>query len=300
MVTTPFRKADRVQPDRLRAAPRWNRAVLAAAALVAMSAAPLWAQAPVHYRHSQTTPPGAIGSRALRQGGPLAGYYQPVEVKGPEGSTIAVAADGAFLDLEPSPVRYGLLISPVYRLRVANIPNHEGQEVFPTIEVIDRTYPPCNQALNFPVPIDITEEDLRLALSGKFVTRVIYVEDPKAAVPVAETRDSGRWFDAGPNANAVELADILGRPIAILRIGGRIPDDVTRPDPGFMGTGAPLMKYPQRVPQRLQGVQPPAPADPAPMPKVDEKVEQTAARRRIVPLPKAVSERNLPTAKAFR
>jgi hypothetical protein len=278
MVKTPFRKADRVQPDRPRAAPRWNRAVLAAAALVAMSAAPLWAQAPVHYPHSHTTPPGAIGSWALRQGGPLAGYYQPVEVKGPEGSTIAIAADGAFLDLEPTPVRYGLLIAPVYRLRVANIPNHEGQEVFPTIEVIDRTYPPCGQALTFPIPIDITEEDLRLALSGKFVTRVVYIEDPKAAVPVGETRDSGRWFDAGPNTNPLHLADVLGRPVAILRIGGRIPDDPSRPDPAFLGTGAGLMKYPQRPPQKLMGFVPQAaPADAPPMPKAEE------ARRRVLP-----------------
>jgi hypothetical protein len=287
MVKTPFRKTDRVQPDRSRVAPRWNRAVLAAAALLsALSASPLWAQSPVQYRHSATTPPGAIGSWALRQGGPLAGYYQPVEVKGPAGSTIAIAADGAFLDLEPTPVRYGLLIAPVYRLRVANIPNHEGQEVFPTIEMIDRTYPPCNQALNFPVPIDITEEDLTLALSGKFVTRVIYIEDPKNAVPVAETRDSGRWFDAGPNTNPVELADVLGRPIAILRIGGRIPDDPSRPDPTFLGSGAPLMKYPQRAPQKVMGLAPAGqPADQPPAPKPDENAEKTA-RRRVFPLPK--------------
>ena len=46
---------------------------------------------------------------------------------------------------EPAPRRVGLLIGAVYRLRVTNIPRAEGMEVFPTIEVIDRTFAPVDQ-----------------------------------------------------------------------------------------------------------------------------------------------------------
>ena len=38
----------------------------------------------------------------------------------------------------------GMLIGQVYRLRVTNIPHQPGVEVFPTIQVIDRLYPPLS------------------------------------------------------------------------------------------------------------------------------------------------------------
>jgi len=45
-------------------------------------AAMLSAQQPgVHYLHQGIMPPGAIGSRQLQRGGPLPGYFQPVEIK---------------------------------------------------------------------------------------------------------------------------------------------------------------------------------------------------------------------------
>ena len=50
--------------------------------------------------------------------------------------------------------RLGLLISPVYRFRVTNIPLHPGAEVFPTIEVVNRLYPPEGRAWEFPVISD--------------------------------------------------------------------------------------------------------------------------------------------------
>ncbi len=73
-----------------------------------------------------------------------------------------------------------MLIGAVYRLRVTNIRLAEGIEVFPTIEVIDRLYPPPGQECRFAIPVELTEEDLKLAIDGKFVTRVIFLEDPAA------------------------------------------------------------------------------------------------------------------------
>ena len=76
-------------------------------------------------------------------------------------------------------------IGPVYRLQVTDIPNNEGLEIFPTVEVIDRLYPPPGLALRFPIPIELTQDELELAARGAFVTRVIYVEDPHQALPIA-------------------------------------------------------------------------------------------------------------------
>ena len=96
---------------------------------------------------------------------------------------ISLAAESTFDPGERSVRLVGLLVAPVYRLKITGIRNREGQEVFPTLEIVDRTYPPLGQELRHPIPIEITAEDLELALEGKFVTRVVYIEDPRQALP---------------------------------------------------------------------------------------------------------------------
>lgn len=197
-------------------------------------------QPPMHYRHAGLAPPGAIGSVRLQRGGPLPGYFQPIEIRAPEGAKVSIASQGQFGVPQATPLHVGFLIAPVYRLKVSNIAGHEGQEVFPTIEVIDRVYPPRGQERRFPIPIELNADDIELALDGKFVTRVVYLEDPTMALPVAEGRQDQHWFDAGPGVNAVEEADRWGRPLAIVRIGGRVPDEQLGPDVRFVGGNAPF------------------------------------------------------------
>ncbi len=137
-----------------------------------------------------------------------------------------------------------MLIGSVYRLRVTKIPRKEGIEVFPTIELIDRLYPPPGQETRFPIPIELTEKDLELAASGNFVTRIIYLEDPRKALPLASRGHSQNWFDAAPHEDPLVVADTLGRPMAILRIGGRLPADPEMPDAQFMYNSPPLIMIP--------------------------------------------------------
>jgi len=211
--------------------------------LLSLAAAfPAAAQLPaVHYQHPGSMPPGAIGAWQLQRGGPLPGYFQPVEIRAPAGAAVSLVVNGQFEAPQPAPVLAGLLIAPVYRLRVTGIPFHEGAEVFPTIELIDRIYPPPDQVWRFPIPIELTQQDLEFALAGKFVTRVIYLEDPESALPVVQG-PTQNWFDVAPGANPLQVADVLGRPVAILRLGGRLPIDARLPDPSFIGNCAPWMR----------------------------------------------------------
>jgi hypothetical protein len=115
-------------------------------------------------------------------------------------------------------------IGPVYRLQVSQIPNNPGIEVYPTIELIDRLYPPPGLALRYPIPVELTLDELELAARGAFVTRVIYVEDPQQAMPVAQHAGGEQpWVEASPGADPLVEADERGRPVAILRLGGRVP-----------------------------------------------------------------------------
>jgi hypothetical protein len=202
----------------------------------------------VHYYHQGAIPPGAIGSRQLERGGPLPGYYQPVEIKAPNGARISLAVDGRFEEPRKGLRKAGLLIGSVYRLQVTGIPLAEGQEVFPTIEVIDRLFTPLGQEHRFSIPVELSDTDLKLALEGKFVTRVIYLEDPRDALPIRDDPRQQTWFEAAPGQDPLAIADSLGRPVAILRLGGRIPDANAGPDPQFFFGCPPFVDYPNPPP----------------------------------------------------
>lgn len=163
----------------------------------------------------------------------MRGYVQPVEIKAPQGALISLAMDGQFDDGDSSTRLVGLQISPVYRLKVTNIPRNAGYEVFPTIEIIDRLYAPRGKETRFPIPIELTQEELEMALAGKFVTRVIYVEDTDTALPVAQDPNEQHWLEVHGSDDVLAEADKLGRPVAILRIGGRLPD-ADGPSPEFL------------------------------------------------------------------
>ena len=234
-----------------------------------------WAQEPaVHYWHQGVMPPGAIGSRQLQRGGPLAGFFQPVEIKAPPGVSISLAVANQFGPAEKAPRRVGLLIGSVYRLRVTNIPlpQAEGMEVFPTIEIIDRTYAPADQQVRFAIPVEIASQDIELAMQGKFVTRVIYLEDPHNALPIglgsplregrlAGGGDSQSWFEVAPGRDPLAVADELGRPVAILRLGGRVPGQ--GPDSNFYFGSPAWVAYPPRTAAQAKPVRETAPARPA-------------------------------------
>jgi hypothetical protein len=217
---------------------RW--AVLICLAL----AAPAFGQdRPVHWRHAGAMPPGAIGRQRLMRGGPLSGYCQPAEIRAPEGARIAPATGNGFAEGQAQPLLVGLAIGPVYRFKVTDIPNNPGAEVFPTVEMVDRLYPPPGQSLRFPVPIELTQQELEMAAEGRFVTRVIYVEDPQLALPDAEKQAGAtRWIEVRPGDDPLVTADSLGRPIAILRMGGRVPD-ANELDASFAYGAPPMMIY---------------------------------------------------------
>lgn len=182
-------------------------------------------QGPMHYFHSGDLPPGVVGGGQAMRGGPTPGYFQPVEVRGPKGTRISPAVNGEFAEGRSEAVLAGMLIGPVYRFKVSQIADHETDEVFPTVEVVSRLHPPPGQALRFPIPIELTQEELELAISGRFVTRVIYLEDPYRSLPVRqEPNDRQRYFEVQAAQDALRVADELGRPMAILRMGSRVPD----------------------------------------------------------------------------
>jgi hypothetical protein len=207
----------------------------------------------VHYHYYADAPPGVLGKAQLLRGGPRAGYFQPVEISAPAGAGIALVEDGAFGEAFDTKALVGLQIGYIYRLQITNIPERAGLELFPTIELLDRLYPPRGEELRFPIPIELTEEELNIAARGGYVTRVIYLENPQQAVPTREGPGEQRYYEIPSSEDPLKHADELGRPMAILRMGSRVPSEEELT--GALASG-PFLKY--QIPNRALPVLPAA------------------------------------------
>ncbi|QDU27464.1 hypothetical protein ETAA8_25520 [Anatilimnocola aggregata] len=229
--------------------------VLAASLLLTSSA---HAQNVWHLQDNADMPPGWIGQKQLERGGPRPGYFQPVKVTGPEGTSVALAEQGGFAPTDKNSALAGMLIGQVYRLKVTGIPLHEGEEVYPSVEVIDRLYPPPGQAARFPIPIELTAEELEFALQGKYVMRVIYIEEPKTALPRRDEPPRQRYIEVPAGEDPLHVADRMGRPVAILRMGSRLPTPEFV-DGKFLYLNPPYVKYevPPPFVNRRDGLEPP-------------------------------------------
>ena len=202
-------------------------------------------------------PPGAIGQARLTGRGPVAGYFQPVAFSGPEGVQFTLPEQGVFGPAQ-SKLQAGMLVGAIYRFRITGIPRAFGAELYPTVEVIDRTYPPPGLAHRYPIPINLDQEDLDSALEGQMVTRVIFLEDPQTAMPLASEPTDSKAIDIAEYQDALEVADRFGRPVAIVRIGSVTPPRAPELMPQF------FFGYPTWTP--LVASPPQSTADPAVQP----------------------------------
>jgi hypothetical protein len=215
---------------------------------------------------NQNAPLGMAGEWAVLAGQVNPCVLQPVRVTLPTSGTVT------FFEGSPqrgfalaAPAQASLQVGRVYRLKLSDLPEWPGVELYPSIELVGQLHPPPGQADNFPIDVTLLEEELRWAAEGRMITKVIYLEQPNRVL-TQHLNGQPRVLDLAPSQNAVAEADLLGRPVAILRLGGRTPDPY-RPDPAFFGPGGP--------------VRPSAPA----ATKADPQLSDATAVRRRSPRP---------------
>ena len=202
-----------------------------------------------YFPYSQTTPPGVTAYR-LQQLRSNEYYTQPIRLELSNSGSIGVFVPGASayggaalqsLNLTADTAyQVAVGVGHTYRLRIADMPESPGAELFPSIEVLDRLHPPTGLKHDFPIPIVITEEEINHALAGKLVTKVIYLEQPQlAASRPLEEHDDFRTVTLPNRTNLLAEADQRGRPLVILRLGSRKPAPNSN-NYGFLGNGGPV------------------------------------------------------------
>ena len=197
-------------------------------------------------------------------------YFQHVRIIAPSGTEIAPAANGKFIEPLPAPQYYALQMRKIYRFRMTNIPLMPGVELFPTVEILDRTHPPIGEELRHAIEIEFTTDDLYAAVRGKFVTRIIYIENPETAMPISSKDQVGQgYFDVAATVDPISVAKTLGRPVVRIQIGGRAPDDLENFDPAFLYDCPPFLHYPPADSK----VVPPQITKPEPNPEPEQVID---------------------------
>ncbi len=155
----------------------------------------------------------------------IANYVQPVQVQLPTSGDVSFYSGGSAQAVAlPAPAQVGMQVGHAYRIKISNLPGHPGVELYPTIELLGRLHPPVELKEKYPVPVEITAEEIETAINDQMVTKVIYLEQPQLANPTRQVNGKMHVEALGTTVNLLEAADMRGRPIAILRMGGRIPD----------------------------------------------------------------------------
>ena len=178
---------------------------------------------------SATMPGGGVMGAGMMgpMGGPMcapaaASPTSQIAFLGVEGAEVAWDVSGqAMFDSVPlvMPGRQNFSQAAIYRLKLTNIPDREGVELYPTLEVAPVTPRTDAYLAHSPVPVQFTDEDLDQVLSGNYVTKVVYLPDPEfqeLALAGVETLVSTRL---DPGVDPIAEADRRGAILAILRIG---------------------------------------------------------------------------------
>lgn len=118
------------------------------------------------------------------------------------------------------PARYNFMQGYIYRLKVTNITGRENVSLYPTLEVAPSTPATDAYLTHNPIPVQFTPEDFDQVIDGgNFVTKVIYLPDPKyqeLAIAGVETLVSTRLE---PGIDPILEADKRGTILLIVRVG---------------------------------------------------------------------------------
>jgi uncharacterized repeat protein (TIGR01451 family) len=147
----------------------------------------------------------------------------------------------------PSGPRFGLKVGIGYYLRLTNLPERPGAELYPVLELVGHLHRPAEvDPGRFPIRVAIGQEDLDdTIVLGRLVTHVVYLEDPDQALPMSLPKNQVPVVTISPAEDPLRVGAALGRPMAVVRLGGRIPNPEE-------WTGAPTRTQPL-VPCRFTG-----------------------------------------------
>jgi uncharacterized repeat protein (TIGR01451 family) len=122
-----------------------------------------------------------------------------------------------------APVVVGMRPGYFYRIQLSHLSRHPGVSIYPTLEVRGSlNLPPRMNAAAYPAPVVLTDADIESVLAGNLISKVVYLEHPDRAMPTTTPLDQPIENDLPPGHDLLAEARDRGRPMLILRMGGRL------------------------------------------------------------------------------
>ena len=184
------------------------------------------------------------------------------------------------------PARYNFNQGYIYRLKISSIPGRPNVSLYPSIEVAQSTPVTDAYLAHNAIPIQLTNEDFDQVIDGgNFITKVIYLPDPKyqeLAVSGVETLVSTRLE---PGIDPILEADKRGTILLIVRLGA-IDLEMQGTSVGMPGAG---LSVPGAASELAPNVLPPAGVAPSVAPPGTVILDQPAARPTTPPAAPAVA-----------
>jgi uncharacterized repeat protein (TIGR01451 family) len=157
-----------------------------------------------------------------------------VRFSGPAGMTVTVYRGGAHGDTLNTPCLVGFRPGYQYRIELGGLPaqlrpsgattppgtQSPPQTISPSLDVIGSLRPvPCVCPWDHPACIVFMEDDFAAVRAGSVVSKVIVLERPETAIPIATTCDSPYELTVLPNRDPMVEAQKHGRPLLVLQMG---------------------------------------------------------------------------------
>ncbi len=166
------------------------------------------------------------GGGVMGMGGMMPAVPPTVQVTlgKPDSMQVRYDATGAGqFDSEPLivPARQNFPQGGLYRLKLTNILNREGVELYPTLELAYANPRTGAYLAHNSIPVQFTEEDFDQVLTGNFVTKVIYLPDPDYQGPALAGIDTLVSTRLDPGIDPIIEADRRGSILAIIRLGDK-------------------------------------------------------------------------------
>jgi RNA polymerase sigma factor (sigma-70 family) len=144
-----------------------------------------------------------------------------VRIAGPAGMKVSLLSPAQENQAPPvvAPARFNLEQGAISRLKLADIPNHPGVEVFPSIEIplADSTTEPF--VISSAIPVAFTEEDFEQVAAGNFVVKVVYFPDPQFQDLAATGPDEVVSSRLEPGVDPIVEGRRRGAILAVVRVG---------------------------------------------------------------------------------
>ncbi len=178
--------------------------------------------------YGPANPPGAvaaIGALGPKPGPAYGIYRSEVRFVGPAGMKISWYAPtpggkaGFTAQYLEAPARYNFVQASIYRLKLSDIPNRPGVELYPTLEVVPANARTATFLAHAAVPINFTEEDFEQVAAGNFIVKVIYLPDPQFQDLAATGPDEVVSSRLEPGVDPLVEAKRRGSILAVVRLG---------------------------------------------------------------------------------